>query len=111
MDVHEVLVLPGRKKNTTIFHAGDGYFYHIREARQRRIRLKCRHLVGHACKGTACMFIMGDQLKLQHLQPHSCARDPMLAEDILARQNLVHEAKTSTSGLSVRKILRDFKLQ
>ncbi|KAK3932363.1 Threonine synthase-like 2 [Frankliniella fusca] len=111
MDVLDVLTLPGERVDSTIFHGGDGYYYHVREVRPRRVRLKCRHLVKHQCEGTGCMFFVDGQLKLQHLQPHSCPRDHMLSEDILARRTVVQEAKSSTSGQSVRKILRDFKLR
>lgn len=103
-------VLPGRTTNSSIFHVGDGFLYHVREVRPRRIRLKCRY-IKKGCRGTASMYVQDGRLILQHLQPHSCPRDLQAPADILARVALVDKAKTSTSGESVRKILRDFKLR
>ncbi|KAK3916404.1 Prostate and testis expressed protein 3 [Frankliniella fusca] len=110
MDVQDVQVIPGRSANTSIFHVGDGYYYHVREVRPRRVRLKCRH-IKKPCSGTGSMFFVSGKLKLRHLKPHVCERSPILADDIVARQELIQEAKSTITGASVRKILRDFKLR
>ncbi len=110
MDVAEVQAIPGRSANSPILHVGDGYFYHVREVRRRRIRLKCRHLK-KGCKANACLFIREDDLKLQLNSAHSCQRDLLLLEDMRARAEVVAEARTSVTGASVRKLLRDFRLR
>ncbi|KAK3909846.1 Endonuclease MutS2 [Frankliniella fusca] len=111
MDVDTVLVLPGRTAKSTILHIGDGFYYHVKEVRPRRIRLKCRH-AGRGCKATARITLCNNRLELRALQPHTvCQRDEQLPEDIEARAELVREAGQCRNGHSVRKTSRDFRLK
>lgn len=111
MEIESVQVLPGRTARSTIIHTGDGYFYHVKEIRPRRIRLKCRH-AGGGCRATASLSLDNDhRLVLRSLRCHSCQCDPHLPEDVQARAAVVQEAAKCLSGASVRKILREFRLK
>ncbi|KAE8738442.1 hypothetical protein FOCC_FOCC016078 [Frankliniella occidentalis] len=112
MQVDTVQVLPGRTSNSCILHVGDGFYYHVKEVRPRRIRLKCRLANGRGCRATASL-VLGDnnRLEIRQLQPHQCQRDQRLPEDIETRAALVDMARTTVTGASVRKLLRDFRLR
>lgn len=107
-DEGEVQVAAGRENGSHIFHKGDGYYYHVREVRGSRARLKCRHYT-RGCRGTASVNMTTGILK--SLQHHTCRNDPLLLEDLQVRRDMVTEARTNLNGAGVRQILREHRLR
>lgn len=109
MEQPQVLqAIEGREQNSHIFHNGTGYFYHVRERRNSRARLKCRHY-STGCHGTASVNL--ETGVLRSLQPHTCRRDPLLPQDLALRREMVTHARENVREGSVRQILRRFKLR
>lgn len=106
--MEQVQVAQGREAQSHIIHCGDGYYYHVREFRSHRARLKCRHY-SLGCRGTASVNYQTDILT--SLQRHTCRNDPLLLQDAEIRRAMIAEARDNVNGVGVRQILRDFRLR
>jgi len=108
MEGGHVLSFPGRKRNSLIFHCGDGFYYNVREVRTSRARLHCRHWYS-GCPGTASVSL--ETGWLTPLQRHRHPPDHLLVDDSEMRQNMIREAETNLFGKKVQSILNGFKLR
>jgi len=105
-----VKIFLGQKRNSRIFHCGDGFFYNQRERRGFRIRLTCRkrNSRGQGCPGTASISLTTGLM--HHLTPHNHLGDPLLRHEYTVRRAMIEEAKI-LHDQKIRSILDGMKLR
>lgn len=111
MEGGPVQMFAGRQQGSFIFHANDGLHYHLREVRGNRARLRCRlyRKTGLGCHGTANVSLITGLLV--HSVPHDHGPDPLLADDMDLRRNMIEEARTNVFGKKIQAILNEWKLR
>lgn len=108
VDEGPVRVAPGKYMNSHIFYKGDGFYYKIREIRNARVRLQCRHY-SRGCRATAGLNL--DSGMLYSFQRHAHPPDHLLLEDMDLRKRIVTEAKHSLLGQSLKRMLDQIKIR
>lgn len=106
----QVQCFAGERAGSHMFHRGDCLFYHLRDIRGDRARVRCRfRSVHNFCSGTASVSL--DTGLMVHETEHNHDRDPLLQDDLKLRHAMMEEARTNEYGAKIKTLLVSWKLR